>query len=132
MAPVIALARSEATNAAQFATSARGGARPFRQHGLHGDAGSLRGIGEGLPAVRYAHRLGNRVWPEADDADAGGAELTRENAGERLDGPTGHAVADEPGAAMRDPGVDSVRITPEPCFTMCRATAFAVRKLVRV
>jgi hypothetical protein len=28
--------------------------------------------------------------------------------------------------------VDSVRITPEPCFTMCRATAFAVRKFVRV
>ncbi len=33
---------------------------------------------------------------------------------------------------MRDPGVESVRITPDPCVTMWRATAFAVRKFVRV
>jgi len=29
-------------------------------------------------------------------------------------------------------GVDSVKITPEPGTALCRATAFAVRKCVRV
>lgn len=38
----------------------------------------------------------------------------------------------KPRPVMREPGVDSVRMTPEPCSVMCRATAFAVRKFVRV
>ena len=37
-----------------------------------------------------------------------------------------------PGPGIRDTGVESVRITPEPFFAMCRATAFAVMKLVWV
>jgi hypothetical protein len=37
-----------------------------------------------------------------------------------------------PAPAMRDPGVERVRMTPRPAEIMCRAAAFAVMKLVRV
>lgn len=36
--------------------------------------------------MRDRDRLGNRIGPQAHDADAGGPKLARENPGERLDG----------------------------------------------
>ncbi len=70
--------------------------------------------------------------PQANDTDAAGAEFPariRENASTAaLDTP----LPRNPVPEKRDPGVDSVKITPEPCLAMCRATAFAVRKFVRV
>jgi hypothetical protein len=37
-----------------------------------------------------------------------------------------------PAPERRAPGVESVRMTPEPCAIMYRAAAAAVRKFVRV
>jgi hypothetical protein len=104
IAPVIALARSEATKAAQSATSASVGRRPskragtsaFGQHRLDGGPGTLGGPAEDLAAVRCGQRLGNRIRPEADHADARWPELTRQDAGEGFDGCAGDAVAEKP------------------------------------
>jgi hypothetical protein len=79
MAPVIALARSEATKTAKFRDfverrqafqqRARARPRPFRQHGLDGGVGTRGDAAEDFAGVRCRHGVGNRIWPQANDAN---------------------------------------------------------------
>ena len=98
IAPVIALARSEATKAAKSATSSRVGrrfssvpvaARPASISPTVVPARSAKPA-EDLAGMGCGRRFGDRIRPQADDADAAGAELARQDARERLDGRAVH------------------------------------------
>jgi len=64
----------------------RAGGRTSRQHLPDGRAGSLGEAAEDLAGMGCGRRFGDRIRPQADDADAAGAELARQDARERLDG----------------------------------------------
>lgn len=123
-APVVVAARSEVTKAAASATSASVGQRCSSERSagaakelVHRQTDALGDRLEHGSAVRaHLPGFGDHVGQEANYAHAAGPQLGGEDAGRCLDGCTGGAVAQEMGAGMasRDPGVEMVRITPEP------------------
>jgi hypothetical protein len=94
IAPVIALARSEGYEGREVrdfvegrkTLQQRAGGRTSRQHLPDGRAGSLGEAAEDLAGMGCGRRFRDRIRPQADDADAAGAELARQDARERLDG----------------------------------------------
>lgn len=73
----------------------RARARSLCEHGLDRGAGSFRKAAEDFATVGRDQGFRNRIRPQANDANAAGAELTRENARKGFDGTARHSIAKE-------------------------------------